>query len=72
MNIHTVDKVGFWAVLDSQGSLVAVVHGNYEAVLELLDAVLPDGTAELTAAKTADGPFRPVENLFGSAALGEA
>lgn len=67
MNIHTVNALGFWAVLDGKGALAAVVYGTCEAAETLLGLTLPAGSVVLTPARSADGPFP-----FGNSTRGKA
>lgn len=56
MNIHTVETVGFWPLLDGNGLHVVTVWGTWEAAETLKSLLLPAGSVVPTPAKTANEP----------------
>ncbi len=44
MNIHKLDTVGFWPVLDRNGLHVVTVWGTWEAAETLAALLLPNGS----------------------------
>jgi hypothetical protein len=56
MNIHKLNAVGFWPLLDGNGTHVATVWGTWEAAETLKGALLPTGSVVPKPALTAREP----------------